>query len=118
MKAISLKQPWAEMIADGTKTIETRMWSTKHRGLLLIVSSKKGDSAAYARFPEYCDLIGGAAICVVKLIDCRPMTQDDEGAARCACEPGRFAWIFEDVQKVTPFPVKGQLSLYDVEVKT
>lgn len=118
VKAISLKQPWAQMIVDGSKTIETRMWSTKYRGELLIVSSLKGDAAAFARFPDYCDLMGGAALCLVDLIDCRPMVSADEAGARCACEPGRFAWIIGYLRKVEPFGVKGQLSLYDVEMKT
>lgn len=118
VKAISLKQPWAQMIVDGTKTIETRMWSTKHRGELLIVSSLKGDRAAFDRFPQYTDLMAGAALCFVDLVDCRPMTPADERAARCACEPGRFAWILKDVRDIERFHVRGQLSLYDVEMKT
>lgn len=36
MKAISLKQPFVELIKNRTKTIETRLWSTKYRGDLLI----------------------------------------------------------------------------------
>lgn len=118
VKAISLKQPWAQMIVDGTKTIETRMWSTKYRGELLIVSSLKGDRAAFDRFPKYCDVMGGAALCLVDLVDCRPMVAADEAAARCACEPGRFAWIIENARQIEPFHVRGQLSLYDVEMKS
>lgn len=41
MKAISLWQPWAQAIALGSKTIETRSWSTAHRGLLAIHASKR-----------------------------------------------------------------------------
>lgn len=40
MKALNVKQPWAWLIASGKKTIETRTWSTKYRGPILIVSSK------------------------------------------------------------------------------
>lgn len=36
MKALTLWQPWAQLIALGHKTIETRSWSTKHRGPLAI----------------------------------------------------------------------------------
>jgi len=31
MKALSLHQPWASMISDGRKTIETRIWRTNYR---------------------------------------------------------------------------------------
>jgi hypothetical protein len=36
MKALTLHQPWASLIAEGVKTIETRSWSTKYRGPLAI----------------------------------------------------------------------------------
>ncbi|MBE8712506.1 ASCH domain-containing protein [Sphingobacterium hungaricum] len=40
-KAISIKQPWASLIAHGIKDIENRTWPTKYRGTILIhVSSK------------------------------------------------------------------------------
>lgn len=40
MKALTLHQPWATLIAIGAKTIETRSWSTKHRGPLAIHAAK------------------------------------------------------------------------------
>jgi hypothetical protein len=36
MKAITIRQPWAQLIAAGLKTIETRSWPTKYRGPLAI----------------------------------------------------------------------------------
>lgn len=36
MKAITLHQPWASLIAVGAKRIETRSWSTRYRGPLAI----------------------------------------------------------------------------------
>lgn len=36
MKALTLHQPWASLIALGVKTIETRSWSTKYRGRIAI----------------------------------------------------------------------------------
>lgn len=36
VKALSLWQPWASLIAIGAKRIETRSWATKHRGPLAI----------------------------------------------------------------------------------
>jgi predicted DNA-binding transcriptional regulator AlpA len=40
-RAISLHQPWASLVALGIKRYETRSWSTKFRGKLLICSAKK-----------------------------------------------------------------------------
>lgn len=36
MKALTLYQPWATLVALGVKTIETRSWATKYRGPLAI----------------------------------------------------------------------------------
>ncbi len=40
MKAISLLQPWATLVAIGAKRIETRSWATNYRGPLAIHASK------------------------------------------------------------------------------
>lgn len=40
MKALSLTQPWATLVAIGAKRIETRSWSTSYRGPIAIHASK------------------------------------------------------------------------------
>lgn len=104
MKAISIKQPWANMIASGKKTIEVRTWSTSYRGPILLVSSKRP-----AIEPA------GCAVAVAELVDCRVMTNADEPQARCACYPGNIAWVLDKVRPIPPFPVQGQLGLYEVD---
>ena len=105
LKALSLKQPWANMIASGEKTIETRKWPTAYRGPLLIVSSKT------PAIPP-----AGCAVALAQLVECRPMTKSDEVKARCAIYAGAFAWVLRDVRALKPFPVKGQPGIYEVEV--
>jgi hypothetical protein len=39
LKALSIKEPWITLIAEGRKTIETRVWATSYRGPLLLVGS-------------------------------------------------------------------------------
>lgn len=41
MKALSLTQPWAALVAIGAKRYETRSWSTQYRGQLAIAAAKK-----------------------------------------------------------------------------
>lgn len=103
MKALSVKQPWANMIASGEKTIETRKWYTDYRGPLLIVSSK------IPRIEP-----AGCAVAVAMLVECRPMTSKDETKACCERYPNAFSWVLENVKKIDPLPVKGQLGIYDV----
>lgn len=103
MKAISIKEPWAGMIKDGRKTIETRTWRTNYRGPLLLCCSRKPFS-----------LIAGYAFAVANLVDCRTMIREDEDQAMCKLYPNAFSWILEDVKKITPFRVDGKLRLFDV----
>jgi len=43
MKALSIRQPWAELIFQGIKRAEIRSWSTRHRGPLLVCAAKRLD---------------------------------------------------------------------------
>ena len=43
MKCLSLKQPYAELLVSGKKTIELRNWNTTFRGKFLIHASKNID---------------------------------------------------------------------------
>jgi len=106
MKAISLKQPFASLITEGKKTIETRRWPTRYRGDVLIVASKK---------PKIDNLPIGVAVCVARISNCRPMLKTDERAACCKLYPGAFAWELVDVRPVDPLPVKGMLGFYEVD---
>ena len=103
MKALSVKQPWADLIARGEKTIEVRGKATKHRGPLLIVASKRPDVWAT-----------GFASAVVDLVDCRPMARADEGAALDERQTGAKAWVLRNPRRVEPVPVTGRLGVYDV----
>ncbi len=50
MKALSLKQPFAELILQGRKKIELRKWNTSFRGEFLIHSSKTPDMMNMKKF--------------------------------------------------------------------
>ena len=43
MKALSIMQPWAWLIANGHKDIENRSWPTRYRGPVLIHAGKRED---------------------------------------------------------------------------
>ncbi len=106
MKAISIKQPWASLIAAGIKTREIRQWPTDHRGPLLVVSSRRPVLEGHRH---------GAALCVVQVTGCRRMTPDDVPFA-CIREfyPDHYAWELGAVTLIEPFAVLGQLRLFDV----
>lgn len=103
MKALSVKQPWANFIASGKKTIETRRWATDFRGDILIVSAKQ------PRIEP-----AGFALALVRLAECRPMTLSDESAALCEVYESAIAWVLRDIRPLRPFRVTGQRGLFDV----
>lgn len=105
MKALSIKQPWANLIASGRKTIETRKWKTDHRGSLLIVSAKQPDIAP-----------AGFALAIATLVDCRPMSVLDEPEAQCRKYDGAYSWVLENIRAIKPFPVRGEIRLFEVRV--
>jgi hypothetical protein len=106
MKALSMKDPWATLLLQGKKTIETRKWTTKYRGEILFCATKWPHSA-----------IAGLAFATAELIECRPMTKDDEAAACCPVYERAYSWILKDIRPLeVKFKVKGQLGLFDVEV--
>ena len=101
MKALTVREPWASLIAEGHKTLEIRSRRTQHRGPLVITMSRS------APHPH-----AGHAICVVDLVDCTPM---DAGDADSACHPmlaGHYVWHLANVQRIHPTPVKGQLGVF------
>jgi len=123
-KGASLWMPWAGFIADGRKSIETRVWKTKYRGPLLICSAQTFDSGwrDIASQPDagLGDYHGahrrGRALCVANLVNCRPMEKRDEDAAmvRFLNTDNQYSWELADVKPVTPFPIIGKQRLFKV----
>lgn len=103
MKALTVRQPWAQLIADGHKTIELRTWATKYRGPLLITASARQN-------PD--KLPTGCTICIVDLIDCRPAGDGDPEKALSDVYQDDFAWVLANPRPVACLPVKGRLSIW------
>ena len=117
MKALSIKQPWASLVAAGFKTVECRTWKTNYRGPLLICSSK-GD----VEINDGLIAPGGMALGVVELVDIRPMTKADLEPAYLPKEWYKdalknLAWHVKKLYEIKPFPVKGKLNLFNVEAE-
>lgn len=83
MKAITIWQPWASLLACGGKRFETRSWATSYRGPIAIHASKKNVFSALRLIPipisnvmkmtlrsEWEELPTGAVIATANLIGC------------------------------------------------
>ena len=126
MKVLTLTQPWASLIAKRYKRIETRSWSTSHRGDLAIHAGRQLETTRFERYLPY-PIPLSAIVCVVHLLGCIPMTDDlIRGWRQVYGEreiemgnflPGRYAWILGDVLEL-PEPIKcrGHLGLWNYPV--
>ena len=71
MKTLTLKQPWATVIASGIKHYEFRSWKTSYRGPLLIHAGMGMDIQAEKHFQHLSFNYPKAEImCLVELEDC------------------------------------------------
>src|SRR5690625_4797093 len=131
MRAITIRQPWATLIATGAKKIETRSWPTNYRGTLLIHAGKsKQDLSVAQAFSQWAgpmwepftrpnDLPFGAVVAMADLVDCVDMTP--ERIERVSpvesrfghYEPGHYMWHLDNVRKLDkPIPATGRLGLW------
>lgn len=104
MKAITIIQPWATLLALGEKRFETRSWATRHRGQIAIHAGKKVDRricreepfrSVLAKHGYTADnLPAGAIIAVTSLQDCYRVTRPcgEEGAVWLEANGRKLAW--------------------------
>ncbi|WP_297827689.1 ASCH domain-containing protein [Mycobacterium sp.] len=109
VRALTIRQPWAALIAHGTKRVENRTWGTAWRGTLLIHAGKSADP-----HPDGVARVDGtgvrsAIVAVATLADIHVC----DGECSSWAEPGRHHWVLSDVRPVVePVPCKGALGLW------
>ena len=140
MKCISLWQPWASLIALGSKRIETRGWSTKLRGeiaihaalrrplielnsLLALDVFQQGLSDLSPHRITVDDLPFGAILATCKITDVRHTEELRNRISPHEFEYGdyrdnRFGWMLEDIRRLKePIPIKGRQGLFNVDLE-
>lgn len=144
MKALTLSQPWATLVAIGAKRIETRSWPTKYRGPLAIHAAKSGPDVARDAFPDrgrFIDALKaggadpwnlprGAIVATCRLVGCfkisRSATYQLVTGERIEIlepeesfgdyTPGRYGWLLADVKPLPKaIPARGALGLWTWE---
>ena len=124
MKALSLKQPWAELILQGKKTIETRKWRTNFRGKFLIHASKTPDKVTMARF-GFSSLPSGCIVGKAELVDVKEYKTKREFDADFnkhqakvdKYDKKRYGYLLRNVKRLKPKPYKGMLNFFEVKWK-
>lgn len=127
MKVITIKQPFASLIAAGVKEYEFRTWKTKYRGDILIHAGKGVDKKAMKKFAGYgLEYPSGCIIAKANLSDC--IEVDDEfrkvlseknpeiyHSINKHDEWKCYGFKLEKVEKLEPIPAKGKLSIWEID---
>ena len=126
MKVLSLKEPYASLIKEKIKTVETRSWKTNYRGELYIHASQSKSPINNKRLKSLTkniELNPGHILCKCNLVDCIYMTKEyveqmkKENYDEYICgeyKEGRYAWILKDIVPLKePIKVKGQLNVWN-----
>lgn len=128
MKVLTIKEPFATLIKNKIKYIETRSWKTKYRGELYIQASVAKLSKDIRNRKELMNLFNedelnyGKIICKCNLVDCIYMTDEFikmekeknyDNFISGHYKEGRYAWVLEDVEAIEPIAVKGQLGIWN-----
>ncbi len=129
MKVLSIKEPYASLIKEKVKLIETRSWKTKYRGCLYIHASKSKISKD-EKTKQLVNLLKnknfnyGYIIAKCYLVDCILMDEDfinkiKQNKTEYLCgeyATNRYAWILTDIEVLDkPIPAKGKLNIWNYE---
>lgn len=131
MKALTICQPYAELIACGEKRVENRTWSTSYRGPLAIhAGTSRAWLRTYRPLPKQMDF--GKVIAVCDLVACIDLLtlrlhfaeNSDHPLSRQYVEKwkwilshdhasGPFCWVLENVRRIDPVIAVGRQGLWN-----
>ena len=125
LKVLTLRQPWATLVAEGIKKYEFRSWKTNYRGKVLIHAGTgidKEDMKKYKnmnlKFPSR------RIIAIVEIEDCLEL--DEQLNKKIIAEKNvaygnkirtGYAWKLKNVKKINyGKDVNGQLGLWNIDL--
>jgi len=118
--ALSIRQPWADLILWGVQDVENRVWSTGFRGHLLVHAGRQVDRRAIDHLEDWFGIVlppgyrprTGAILGMARLVDC----------VRASPSPffsGPCGFVLRDpVDFGNPIPFPGRLGIFQVPRST
>ncbi len=108
LPALGIRQPWAELILRGLKTIEIRSSQTHIRGPIYVYASKKlaktphAEKAAEKAGINVEELPTGVLIGTVEITDSFPASQKHAAASGVPAEilKGKYGWELANLQRM------------------
>ena len=129
MKVLTIKQPFATLIAEGLKEYEFRTWKTKYRGEILIHAGKGIDKKAMEKFKHLnLEYPSGCIIASCTITDCieidnraREMLSQKNSVVYSSIikntEWKGYGFKLENVTKISPIEANGKLSFWEYDYK-
>ena len=130
MKVLSIIEPWASLIKEKVKYIETRSWKTNYRGKIYIHASSKKVLKNDSHINNLIELLKekdfeyGYIIAEATLVDCIYMDEEfidkiKNQKIEYMCgeyKVGRYAWVLKDIKPLkTPIKAKGHLGIWNYD---
>lgn len=126
MRVITLQEPWASLIGEGIKVIETRSWPCNQFGELYIHAGATKIPAKDKRKNDLADWLKGSLhygtiFAKCNLFDYVLITKEFAEHVK-ATNPecflcgdytsGRYAWILTDIEQIEPIKKSGKLGIW------
>lgn len=131
-KVLTIKEPFASLIKENIKFIETRSWRTNYRGEIYIHAGKSKVDLKDDRIVNLINLLNdkemkyGYILLRANLIDCVYMTpeyieeikkNENEYMSGFYSE-GRYGWILDNIEVLDqPILAKGQLGIWNYNIE-
>ena len=127
MRVLTIKEPFATLIKNKVKYIETRSWKTNYRGELYIhaglskLTKEIKERKELTKLYKENELKYGYIICKCTLVDCIYMTEDfikeekrknPKNFVSGRYEVGRYAWVLDNIEPIKPIQAKGKLGIW------
>lgn len=119
MKALSIRQPWADLIIHHGKDIENRSWPTSFRGTIYVHAAKKWGreekenmewAINFLDIQDAGEPVLGAIIGTVDIVDC-VVASDSEWFS------GPYGYVLKNPKPLPVTPCKGMLGFFEPDIK-
>ena len=126
MKVLTLKQPWATLVAEGIKQYEFRTWKTNYRGKVLIHAGVGIDKNELKKFEDMnLECPSRRILAEVEIEDCLELDDDlnkkiinENNIAYGSKYRTGYAWKLKNVKKLDiNKEINGKLGLWNIDLE-
>ncbi len=126
MKVLTLKQPWATLVAEGIKKYEFRSWKINYRGKVLIHAGVGIDKEEMKKFKNInLEFPSRRILAEVEIEDCLELDDDlnkkiinENNIAYGSKYRTGYAWKLKNIKKINvDKEINGKLGLWNIDLE-